>query len=303
MRARPAISPRLSAGKGAPPPSPCAPSLSETYQLLTRTCESLQVAIAPDGGGDPSVPDGQWVDGAALAARPDLLDAAIDGEAARIQGRFGTEPRREVAASRFMHHYLWSVGLLISGPWYLARRVPRIRPRDLRIHPATAELALAPGGFTCFPDDPAAGRPGVRTVAHEEALRAELRSAYADHVRPLIAAAAPAMRRGPRALWGMAGDDLVSGVWYLGRMLDEEDRSVRRAGQLLPTAVPPFPKGADFRALYGSSGREWPTRTRAGCCLYYAIRPSAASGEEQPQACGTCPRVTDAERVRRLEAE
>nr|WP_236071765.1 iron-sulfur protein [Streptomyces polyasparticus] len=245
----------------------------------------------------------QSADGSALAARPELLDAAIDGEVARIQAKFGPAPRREVAASRLLHHYLWSVGLLLSGPWYLTRRVPRIRPRDIRIDLATAELALTPGGFTCLPGDPAAGLPGVRVVAHEEALRAELRAAYADHMRPLLTAIGPAIRRGPRALWGMAGDDLVSGVWYLGRMLGQEEQSVRSATTLLPTGIAPFPSGADFRRLQGSSGRTHLTRTRAGCCLYYAIRSAPDSTAEPARACATCPRVCDAERVRRIETE
>ncbi|WP_199549187.1 iron-sulfur protein [Streptomyces sp. N35] len=306
MKARSATLPAVSAENSAS-------LLTETYQLLLRTCESLRVGIlerdpsgsglTAEGSGWTVDGSGPTVDGSALAARPGLLDAAIGGEAARIQARFGPAPRREVAASRFLHHYLWSVGLLMSGPWYLARRVPRIRPRDLRIDPLTSELALAPGGFTCLPGDPAAGLPGVRVVAHEEALRAELRSAVADHVRPLLAAAAPAVRRGPRALWGMAGDDLVSGIWYLGRMLGQEEQSVRAAEALLPTGIPPFPAGADFRRLQGSSGQSHLTRTRAGCCLYYAIRTSPDSTAPPPQACATCPRVCDAERLRRLEAE
>ncbi|NGO77325.1 iron-sulfur protein [Streptomyces sp. YC504] len=303
LKARSATLPAVSAENGAS-------LLTETYQLLLRTCASLRVELVRPAGGTPPAVDAAalaarpgLLDAAALAADPGLLDTVIDGEAARIQAEFGPAPRREVAASRLMHHYLWSVGLLMSGPWYLARRVPRIRPRDVRIDPVTAELALAPGGFTCLPDDRAAGMRGVRVVAHEEALRAELRSAFADHVRPLLAVAAPAVRRGPRALWGMAGDDLVSGIWYLGRMLGQEERSVRAAGALLPTGIPPFPAGADFRRLQGSSGHSHLTRTRAGCCLYYAIRTSPDSTAQPPQACGTCPRVCDAERLRRLELE
>ncbi|WP_442816687.1 iron-sulfur protein [Streptomyces sp. NBC_01304] len=273
--------------------------LTGTYQLLLRACESLRVELvdARVDGADT------WVDGAELTARPELVDAFLQAEVARIQHEFGHTPRMDVAASRLMHHYLWSVSLLMSGPWYLARRVPRVRPRDVYVHLPTADLAFAPGGFACLPDDPAAALPGVKVVAHEEALRAELRSAVADHMRPLLAAVGPHMRRGPRAQWGMVGDDLVSGIWYLGRMLGQEERSVRAATELLPSGIAPFPAGADFRRLRGSEGRSHLTRTRAGCCLYYAIRPSAESGRPTPQACLTCPRTCDAERVRRLEEE
>ncbi len=186
----------------------------------------------------------------------------------------------------------------MSGSWYLERRVPRIRPRDIRVDLATGTFEVVPGtGFACLPHDPAAAAdaPGVRALGHEEALRAELRAAVADHVRPLLTAIGPRLRRGPRALWGMVGDDLVSGIWYLGRVLGQEERAVRAAEDLLPTAVPPFPGGADFRRLVGHEGRRYPTRTRVSCCLYYTLRPDAA--------CVTCPRTPDAERVRRLDAE
>jgi hypothetical protein len=170
-----------------------------------------------------------------------------------------------------------------------------IRPCDIRVNLATGTFEITPGsGFACLPDDVAAARvPGVRTLADAEALRADLRTAVADHMRPLLTAIGPHTRRGPRALWGMVADDLISGVWHLGRVLGQEERAVRAATDLLPRAVPPFPGGADFRRLTAGDGRSHPTRTRLGCCLYYAIRPA--------EACVTCPRTGDTERLRRLE--
>jgi hypothetical protein len=236
------------------------------------------------------------VTGAELAERPEALEAFIAAESARIQERHGGTPRPDVAASRALHDYLWSVSLLMSGTWYLERRVPRIRPAAIRLDLTTGVYEVTPGSrFACLPDDPAAGAgvSGARTVGHEEALRAELRAAVADHARPLLAAIGPHARRGPRALWGMVGDDLVSGIWYLGRVLGQEERAVDAATELLPTAVAPFPAGADFRRLAGRDGLRYPTRTRTGCCLYYAL--------DGARPCGTCPRTSDAERVRRLE--
>jgi hypothetical protein len=63
--------------------------------------------------------------------------------------------------------------------------------------------------------------------------------------------------------------------------------------EVVPGPVPPFPGGADFRRLTGRDGQSYPTRTRLGCCLFYTIRPA--------EACGTCPRTCDAERLHRLE--
>ncbi|MFF2023209.1 (2Fe-2S)-binding protein [Streptomyces sp. NPDC058171] len=281
----------------APASAPTAPAVSSsvllaaTYRRLAAACPALDVTCA-----EPSSSAGQgWIDGAELACREDFLNAWLEGHAARIRTRYAHEPRPDVVASRALHAYLWSAAVLISGPWYLERRVPRVSPRDLRISRTSEAYEIVPASFSCLPDDPAAGLPGVRVLPHEEALRAELRAAVADHVRPLLAATGPRVRRGPRALWGMVGDDLVSAVWYLGRMHGDEARGVREAEELLPGAVSPYPGGAAFRTLTTRNGREHPTRTRLGCCLYYAIRPA--------EACATCPRTGDAERVRRIEGD
>lgn len=219
----------------------------------------------------------------------------MDAEAARVQDRYGHTAPRHVAASRALHDYAWSIGLLMSGVWYLERRVPRIAPGDIRIDLATATYDVTPGtALTCLPDDPVATLPGTRAVTQQESLRAELRNAVADHLGPVLDAMGPYARRGSRALWGMVSDDLVSGLWYLGRTLGDEQAGIRAASEVLPGARAPFPGGADFRTLRTSDGREHPTRTRGSCCLYYTIRPA--------EACSTCPRTRDTERLRRLES-
>ncbi|MBT2370109.1 (2Fe-2S)-binding protein [Streptomyces sp. ISL-10] len=267
-----------------------ASALADTYLRLAGCCEALDARVASPGPGAA----GRF-SGSELTERQDTLDAFVDAEAARIRRR-GQTARRDVAASRALHDYLWSVSLLMSGAWYLDRRVPRIHPSEVRLDLTTGAFEVTPtSDFACLPDDPAALLPGARVLGHEEALRAELRSAVADHVRPLLTAIGPAVRRGPRALWGMVADDLVSGIWYLGRTLDQEERAIRAATELLPTGIPPFPGGAGFRRLTGREGQRYLTRTRLGCCLYYTLAPD--------EACLTCPRTCDAERVRRLEAE
>lgn len=281
----------------APAMAPTATALSPatllaaTYRRLAAHCETLAVTFAQPGS---TVGQG-WVTGAELTSRQDALEAFVAAESARIRAGHDHTPRPDVAASRALHGYLWSVSLLMSGAWYLERRVPRISPQDVRVQLATGRFEIVPGSFACFPDDPAAGLPGTRVLRDEESLRAELRAAVVAHMRPLITAIGPRLRRGQRALWGMAGDDLVSGIWYLGRMLDQEDEALGAVDALLPGPVEPFPGGAAFRRLATRDGESHPTRTRLGCCLYYTI-PAA-------QACGTCPRVCDTERLRRLEAD
>jgi len=280
----------MSVALKTPPADAVARTLGDVSRRLADLCEVLAVRVGEPGSAAPrtGVPAGE------LASDADVLDAFVEAEAARIRERHGSLPRRDVAASRALHDYVWSVSLLMSGVWYLEGRVPRIRPEDLRLDLGTAGFTLTPGtGFSCLADDPASGLPGVLTAPHEEALRAELRAAVADHMRPLLTAIAPVVRRGPRALWGMVADDLVSGIWYLGRALGREGDAVRAATELLPTGLAPYPAGAGFRYLTTDDGQRHATRTRTGCCMYYTIR--------QAEACATCPRTRDAERLHRLQ--
>ncbi|GAA3846317.1 (2Fe-2S)-binding protein [Streptomyces phyllanthi] len=259
--------------------------LTSAYRRLVSLCEALEVRVTE--------PRRMHVVGDCLTESQDAVEAFVAAEAARIRENHGHTAPRHVAASRALHDYAWSVGLLMSGVWYLGRRVPRIVPEDIRVDLASGAFVLTPGShLTCLPDDPATALPGVRTVVREEDLRAELRDAVADHMRPVLAAIGPYTRRGSRALWGLVADDLVSGIWHLGRVLGEEAAAVRAASDVLPSPVAPYPGGAGFRTLRTADGQEHPTRTRLGCCMYYTIRPD--------DACSTCPRTCDAERLRRL---
>ncbi|MFJ3929841.1 (2Fe-2S)-binding protein [Streptomyces sp. NPDC090029] len=281
----------------APAPAPrrpaesCSALMAAAYRRLAVLCPALEVAVCAPGA--PAGPG--WVDGTELVGRPGLLDALLADGADRITAEHGRTPRPDVTASRFLHGHLWSLCLLLSGPWYLERRVPRLRPEDVRLALRGQGHQVVPGAFACLPGDPAAGLPGVRVLSGEREAAEALLHAVAALARPLCGALSPRLRRGPRALWGMVEDDLVSGIWYLGRMLGEEERAVGEAERLLPGPVAPFPAGAAFRWLTDADGKHHPTRDRAGCCLYYTLRPA--------EACATCPRTGDAERLRRIAAE
>ncbi|WP_328841005.1 (2Fe-2S)-binding protein [Streptomyces europaeiscabiei] len=274
--------------------------LSAAYRRLDAACEALSVRVAEPGRSADRQPPAPARSPQVALRTVGLMDgqesveAFVEAEAARIRTRYDHSAPRHVAASRALHDYAWSVGLLMSGVWYLERRVPRIAPGDIRVDLATGAFEIRPGSdLVCLADDPAAELPGARAVAHQELLRAELRAAVADHMGPVLDVIGPYVRRGSRALWGLVSDDLVSGLWYLGRVRGDETAGVRAASAVLPTAHAPFPGGADFRSLRTGDGREHATRTRRGCCLYYTIRPA--------EACSTCPRTCDAERLRRLE--
>ena len=272
-----------------PPAGAVTHALGEVYRRLADVCEPLDVRVIEPGDASQAA-----VTAAELASDRSALDAFVDAEAARIHARYAVAARRDVAASRALHDYAWTLGVLLGGTWYLERRVPRIRPEDLRLDLATGTYEITPGTeLACLPGDRLAALPGVMMVSQEEQLRAALRMAVADHMRPLLSAIGPVARRGARSLWGLVADDLVSGIWYLGRMLGQEAAAVRAATEVLPIGAPPYPGGADFRYLTSADGRRHATRTRTGCCMFYAIRPA--------EACVTCPRTTDAERLRRLQ--
>lgn len=180
--------------------------------------------------------------------------------------------------------------MLMGGPWYLERRVPRIRPEDLRLDLASGTYTINPGSeLACLAGDPVAGRPGALTLPQEEQLRAQLRMALADHMRPLLAAIGPVARRRSRALWGMVSDDLVSALWYLGRMLGQEGAAIRAATEVLPMAVPPYPTGADFRHLAGRTAAAIrPGPVPAAACSTRSARPRPAPPARAPVTPNGC---------------
>ncbi|MER7581467.1 (2Fe-2S)-binding protein [Kitasatospora sp. NPDC097691] len=248
------------------------------YRRLLELCPVLELRLLDAAEPAPRAADG-WYSGARIATDERALAAVLAGEESRIAARHGRAPRPHVTASRLLHHYVWSACLIVAGPWHLARRVPVVDPTDLWLHAPTGALALRPRGHVTLPGD--------------DELRAELRAAVVAHVEPLLAAFAGPTRRHDRALWGMVTDDLASAVWYLGRMLGDEDTAVTATGAVLPGGTQPLPGAADFRRLRTPDGRTHHTRTRLGCCLYYAVEPEAV-------ACLTCPRTSDEERLRRL---
>jgi FhuF-like iron-sulfur protein len=167
--------------------------------------------------------------------------------------------------------------------------VPRLPVEQVAFQRTLGRMAVRTGTFACLPDDPAAALPGARVVADEGALRAEVRDAVAEHLGPVLSGFGPRMRRRGRALWGMATDEVVEGLWYVAHLLGEEQRAMHELELLLPGATKPYAGAAAFRRLTGPHGEALPTRDRASCCLFYTLRPE--------DSCVTCPRTGDADRV------
>ncbi|WP_031475353.1 (2Fe-2S)-binding protein [Streptomyces bicolor] len=273
--------------------------LADAYTRLTEVFPGLDITQPTT---DEQLPrHGGWIPARALAEGGTGLDAFLAWDDAQTLRDYGQPARPDVVAGFGLHRYAWPACLLITVPWFLLRRVPRFPVTHVsydRTAPGLSigRLAARPAGFACLPGDPAAALPGARVVPDEEALRAEVRSAVAEHLEPVLGGFGPRMRRRGRALWGMVTDEVVEGLWYVAHLFGdgEQDRARRELELLLPGATQPYVGSAAFRELTGPNGESLPTRDRASCCMFYTLRPE--------DTCATCPRTCDADRVTRLLA-
>ncbi|MFE4797356.1 (2Fe-2S)-binding protein [Streptomyces sp. NPDC056708] len=271
-------------------PGTTASAVTGAYARLAEVFAGLRAEVLEDGEAAPR--GAGWVGADELAAGGASLDAFLAWDHAQVLRDYGQQPRPDVVASFGLHRYAWPACLLVTVPWFLHRRVPRIPVGDVAFQRALGHLTVRIREFACLPDDPAAGLPGARVVPDEAALRAEVLAAVADHIGPVLDGFGPRMRRGRRALWGMATDEVVEGLWYIAHLLGEERRAMTELEALLPGTTKPYVGAAGFRELTGPNGESLPTRDRASCCLFYTLRPE--------DTCVTCPRTCDAERVRKL---
>ncbi|MFI8967038.1 (2Fe-2S)-binding protein [Streptomyces sp. NPDC053493] len=283
----PALLPSLPAS----PDSPVAPAYARLGEVFTGLC------VEERGLGEGLPRGAGWVGADELGAGGEGLDAFLAWDEAQVRRDHGRPARADVVASFGLHRYAWPVCLLVTLPWFLHRRVPRLPARNVALQRDHGRLAVRVEEFACLPGDPAAALPGARVVANEEALRAEARAALAEHFEEVLAGFGPRMRRGRRALWGMVTDEIVEGLWYIAALLGEEQRALAELERLMPGTARPYVGAAGFRELAGSAevcGTTRSTRDRATCCFFYTLRPE--------DTCLTCPRTSDAERVRRLAA-
>ncbi|MFC9295486.1 (2Fe-2S)-binding protein [Streptomyces sp. NPDC057011] len=276
----------------SPSPAPAGSPVAEAYARLAEVYGGLRVTER--AAHEPSPRGAGWVGADELAAGGAALEAFLAWDDAQVLRDYGRRARPDVVASFGLHRYAWPACLLITLPWFLHRRVPRLPAAGVAFHRTLGRMTVHVAEFACLPDDPAAALPGARVVPDEEALREEVRAAVAEHLGPVLEGFGPRMRRGRRALWGMVTDEVVESLWYAGHLLGEEQRAMAGLEALLPGSTAPYTGGAGFRTLSGPDGTELPTRDRAACCLFYTVRPE--------DTCVTCPRTCDADRVARLTA-
>ncbi|MGW0710155.1 (2Fe-2S)-binding protein [Streptomyces sp. NPDC002643] len=278
----------------APAPGSRTSPLASAYSRLT---EALPVMSVTELSLTDPLPKGEgWVSAAGLAEAGAELDAFLAWDEAQMLRDYGRQGRPDVVATFGLHRYSWYACLLFTVPWFLERRVPRFPVEHVAFQRERSRLIVRGETFSCLPGDPAAGEPGARVVADEEALRAEVRAAFAEHIEPVLGGFGPRMRRRGRALWGMATDEVVEGIWYVAELLgaDEKERCRQELELLLPGSTRPYVGSAGFRELTGPGGESVPTRDRASCCMFYTLAPE--------DICATCPRTSEAERIAKLTA-
>ncbi|WP_448316267.1 (2Fe-2S)-binding protein [Streptomyces sp. CO7] len=272
-------------------------AFQDAYDRLAAAFPHLTVTeVAPGEALPTERADAEpgWAASAGFAEDGPEIAGLIARDGAMVEQYYGRPPRPDVGASLALHRYAWPVCLLFTIPAFLSRRVPRLTVDDVAVHLETGRIVVRPRTFACLPDDPAAALPGARVVPDEDALRAEVRAAAAEHLGPVLAVFGPRMRRRGRSLWGMVTDEMVEGLWYVGNLLGEERRAVEELGRMLPGATLPLPGAAGFRELSGPSGDPLTTRDRVTCCLAYTLA--------EDSTCVTCPRTCDTERVAKLTA-
>lgn len=267
---------------------------SAVADAYARLAEAFPALAVTELGADEEAPrGGGWVTASDLAEGGAALETFLAWDDTQVLRDYGLQARPDVIASFGLHRYAWPACLLITVPWFLHRRVPRYPVTHVSFDRtatglAVGRMAVRPDGFACLPDDPAAALPGARVVPDEEALRAEVRAAVAQHLEPVLTGFGPRMRRRGRALWGMATDEIVESLWYVSQLLGEEERGLRELEQLLPGATKPYVGAAAFRRPAGADAeRERPTRDRVSCCMFYTLRPA--------DICAACPRTCGTE--------
>ncbi|MET7642249.1 (2Fe-2S)-binding protein [Streptomyces sp. NPDC005426] len=271
-------------------PGTTASAVTDAYARLAEVFPGLRAEALMDG--EPAPGGAGWVGAHELAAGGSGLDAFLAWDEAQVLRDYGQPARPDVIAGFGLHRYAWPACLLVTVPWFLHRRVPRIPVEDVFFQRALGHLTVRVREFACLPGDPAADLPGARVVADEAALRAEVLASVAGHLGPVLDGFGPRMRRGKRAQWGMVTDEIVEGLWYVAHLLGEERRAMAELEALLPGTTKPYVGTAGFRELTGPNGESLPTRDRASCCMFYTLRPE--------DTCVTCPRTCDADRVRKL---
>jgi hypothetical protein len=284
-----------------------APALGSSLQTITAAVPwcSFRLGLPPGaavaGTNDPATLDGtRWVNCDAVLNDATFFTRWIKAVTTRMERSYPGVPK--ITPSGYIMGWYSGMFAHLGGMlFHRFRRVPALTPGCLAFrlgatHLRPVEVALLDPSFYCLPDDPAADHAGTTVLADPAALAAALRAEVARHGARFVEAYARASRFGRRTLWGAVTDAVDRGVWHLAHARTEFAAGAADAALVLPGATAPFTSASTIHTLRGPSGKVHWTRTRQSCCFYYKL-----PGVDTP--CSTCPRVTDVERGRLLDAQ
>lgn len=231
-----------------------------------------------------------WTTVADLAEDAGLLDEIM----ARLGRTYGTDHRAFVGTTMFKD-CLWRFLAPAITALLTERRLPDLRPENVALSFGesgfASGLAFVEPRFAALPGDRNAGHPDAVILPSDNDLLGGMREALADGYLPALVPALRGLRvrRGSRVMWRAAVDVCAEAFLLMGGGLGREPVALEFAERLLAGA-PPLSGPTNYYVLEHEGGFET-TRVRNTCCLYYKIGDGA---------CSTCPRTSDAERLRRL---
>jgi len=98
------------------------------------------------GVGEEIPPGGGWVSAASLAEGGVGLDTFLARDDAQVLRDYGVHARPDVVAGFGLHRYAWPACLLITVPWFLHRRVPRLPVGHVSYDRTVPGLSIGPCG-------------------------------------------------------------------------------------------------------------------------------------------------------------
>jgi hypothetical protein len=206
-----------------------------------------------------------------------------------------------VAAHSLVGRIAGPPATIMAAAVFRERRLPLVAPDGLALrwvdegHAARADtVAIWPPRMAVLPDDPAAGLPGVTTVADLGDLQRELAAQVHRLAGPLVELASRLGRRGRRALWQRLADALAAGYVQAGRAIGDTERArAETAATLGPDAPGPLRLTPDWLEVE-HGGAQHLFKRKSVCCLVYR------TPEYSDEYCTTCPLLQRDEAIERL---
>jgi hypothetical protein len=208
--------------------------------------------------------------------------------------------RSDIRGNRLLEIWTWLMATPAAATLLLDRRLPDVGADNVTVVPGLwvdpAPVALRSGRFWCLPGDAAVDHPDATIVGVERALVLELHAMLRErHLPELIETIAVRSRRGRRALWRGATDQLVGAFTRAGTALGCEADALALA-RIAGDGERPMRAPVRIERFELDDLPPYTMHLRDGCCLYYRV-------DGRPPHCSNCPLVDDDRRVQLLTAE